>query len=850
MQERTLLIGRIMVAGTGGAGATARIGARCAALGCSVWHVGAADAVEAVRGERFDLAVVALPAGREPAVSASAVSAGGEPHGGQRDACVELAAALQSRGTPVLFCGAAADAGVITLERARAARALGFLAEEGSDFEWHNVLGMALRCAAAERGLAQALSYSLSTLNATLEASTDAVIAIDQRRGLVHANSRFHEIFDTSARTPADRVGMRRQTLTKVLDPAHLLELYGVVDTFPDAELRGLIETLDGRRYDLHSKPLVAPDGCIGRVWGLRDVTEQQRSDEQIKALNAGLEKRVAERTAELAAARDDAERLSRAKGDFLANMSHEIRTPLHAVLGLAGIGLRESNGSGSGATFQRILDWGEHLLGVINNILDISKVDAGKEQLEQRPFKLAEVVGKAEEFVALVAQKKKLDLNVTLEPGLPQWVRGDALRLQQILVNLLGNAIKFTDRGGVRLTVRRQSEQEGERTCFEVVDSGIGIDAANLGKLFTPFEQLDGSSTRRFGGTGLGLMLSQSLATLMGGEIAVQSRLGWGSTFTLSLPLMATQALSTPGAVDEMPADGERLRGVRVLAVDDIDINRMILEDLLQSEGAHALIVDGAAAALQCIAEVGADGFDVVLMDIQMPEMDGYEAARRIRAMAPQLPVIGLTAHALAEERDRSLAAGMAEHVTKPVDATTLVRAIRTQVAARALALARSGPPGLGHSWMPSMSGALPDVPPLQDTPTGARRAATAAQAHLVIDWVALNARYAALPGFVGRLAGKALATQGTVPGQLRAAARGGDLRAVLAIVHDVTGLAGHLAAHELHDLARATEAAYKGANDGAAAIELACRLADGVDELLRELQEQALSEASTATA
>jgi len=808
---------------------------------------------------------------------------------------------------------------------------------------------------------AQVVEDTLATMRATLESTTDGILVVDRRRGISHCNRRFLEMWRMEDLGLLDEPARRRHLLSQVRDPAHVTERFRWLDEHPEQESSGLLERDDGRLFEANSRPLVTAGAVSGRVWSLRDVTEEraaatalqasearlklfierapaalavfdrdmryivasrrwledyglgevsvvgrshyevfpeiperwkvihrralggelvradedpfERADgrvqwlrwevmpwhagdgevggivmvtedisenkrvaEEVRRLNAGLERRVAERTAELAAARDEAERLARVKSEFLANMSHEIRTPLHAVLGLAGIGLRDSGGRASAATFQRILDSGEHLLGVINTILDISKVEAGKQQAEQRPFRLADVVAKAEEFVSLVAQKKRLECRVTLDPALPAWVRGDALRLQQILVNLLGNAVKFTDHGCVRLEVHG----EPGRIRFEVADTGIGIEPAQLGKLFTPFEQLDSSTTRRFGGTGLGLMLSQRLAALMGGAIAVASRPGQGSTFTLSLPLPAAPEPAEPGplaldALDALPAGGERLRGLRVLAVDDVDINRMILEDLLRQEGADAQIVDSAAAALQCLAEAGPGGIDVVLMDIQMPHMDGYEAARCMLARAPGLPIIGLTAHALAEERDRCLAAGMVEHVTKPVDAASLLRVIRSHVARRRGAGAVAGLAASADAAAEAAAPIAPVAPIAAAAPVSEHRRAVGRP---LVDWPALHARYASLPGFVRKLADKALATQRRLPGQLRLAARAGDVAAMRALAHDVTSLAGNFQAPALRDLARAAEGAVVHWQGPEAAVERACELADRVEDFFDELR------------
>ena len=403
-------------------------------------------------------------------------------------------------------------------------------------------------------------------------------------------------------------------------------------------------------------------------------LTEQR---EALSALNAELEERVRRRTVELEAARDEAQRLAQVKSNFLANMSHEIRTPLNAVLGFARIGLRDSIGLPAQAQFERILNAGDHLLHVINDILDLSRIESGKFVVESRAFALRAVLADASSFVIVAARSKGLAYHCEIADDVPNWVRGDALRLQQILVNLLSNAVKFTEHGHVRLGVT--TESDGRDTVrFVVDDTGIGIDAGQVARLFEPFEQADNSTTRAHGGAGLGLAICSRLAGLMGGSIAVTGTPGSGSCFTLRLPLPP----SSPPQLPARPAaERGRLLGVRLLAAEDDEVNRILLEELLRHEGAEVVFAEDGQQAVQRLDEHGAAAFDAILMDVQMPVLDGYEATRRIRDVHPELPVIGLTAHALPEARRLCLEAGMVEHVVKPIDMAELVAAIRRHV-------------------------------------------------------------------------------------------------------------------------------------------------------------------------
>lgn len=367
-----------------------------------------------------------------------------------------------------------------------------------------------------------------------------------------------------------------------------------------------------------------------------------------------------------------DTERLARAKSEFMSNMSHEIRTPLNAVLGLAQVGARSTGDPEARTAFASIEDAGRHLLAIVNDILDFSKLEAGKLSAECRPFRLAPAIEAASGMIAGRVQGKGLEFRLDTAPDLPDWALGDELRLKQVLVNLLSNAVKFTERGGITLAVTREAEQ----VSFAVSDTGIGISPEQLTQLFQPFQQADLSTTRRFGGTGLGLSISHDLAGLMGGSLMVASRPGEGSTFTLRLPL---PSVSPPGVASAGPVPaGQRLSGLRVLAAEDNEVNCMVLENMLEFEGAQVVFAGNGQEAVDAMAQADAGTYHAVLMDVQMPVMDGLEATRRILAANPTVPVIGLTAHALEEERERCRAAGMVEHLAKPVELDELVSALQ----------------------------------------------------------------------------------------------------------------------------------------------------------------------------
>jgi signal transduction histidine kinase/ActR/RegA family two-component response regulator len=401
----------------------------------------------------------------------------------------------------------------------------------------------------------------------------------------------------------------------------------------------------------------------------------------------------LAEMNRDLVAARDQAEASSRAKSDFLANVSHEIRTPMTAMLGYVGL---LSSGEGNDAERQEWADIarrnGEFLLELINCILDLSKLESGRFELERRPTSLRALIEGAVAVVRPAARAKGLRIDVEAVGELPREISTDAIRTRQILVNLLGNAVKFTQSGFVRLSAR-MLEREGAAPllCFDVSDSGIGIPPEKQAAIFESFSQADTSTTRLYGGTGLGLTISRELARRLGGDVSVQSEPGRGSTFSATLdpgPLEPGSWRADPSrAAAQRSAEGAepQLSG-RVLLVEDSPDSQRLLGTLLQRMGLEVeLAGNGRVACERALAALAADDpFDVILMDMQMPELDGYAAAQQIRASGYAAPIIALTAHSLQDERERCIAAGCDDYATKPIPRDVLRRLVEPYLAKR----------------------------------------------------------------------------------------------------------------------------------------------------------------------